>query len=205
MNILFYDNETTGKPDWHSPSEGENQPHIIQLAAALVDDETHKPIASMNLIIKPDGWVIPEDVVEVHGITTEHASQVGVPEEVALGTFLALWRASDVRVAHNEQFDARIIRIATKRFCDEQTQDEWKAGAKFCTMRNSTNICQIPTTNGRGKYKLPKLEESYFFMTGREMSDAHTAQGDVRGCMAVYWGIRDRQQKDQQQHKEQSA
>lgn len=191
MYLLFYDVETTGLPDWHQPSGAEQQPHMVQLAAALVDNETRNPIQSMNVIIRPDDWKIPDDTTRVHGINTELAVKTGVPESVALDMFLALWHASDCRVAHNEQFDARIIRIATKRYSPETTQDEWKAGNanKFCTMRDSTGILKLPKTNGKGGHKYPKLEEAYQFFTGTEMANCHTAQDDVQACSAVYWEI----------------
>ena len=77
MNLaLAYDTETTGLPLWNDPSDDPRQPHIVQLAAALVDIDTRRTIASMDVIVKPDGWTIPDDTVAVHGITTEHALRV---------------------------------------------------------------------------------------------------------------------------------
>ena len=68
--LFFYDTETTGIPNFKEPSEHPDQPHIVQIAAALVDDETRKTVSSINLIIKPDGWAIPEELTEIHGIST---------------------------------------------------------------------------------------------------------------------------------------
>lgn len=52
------------------PSEHPGQPHIVQLAALLVDPESHETIASMDVIVRPSGWTIPDDVAAVHGTTT---------------------------------------------------------------------------------------------------------------------------------------
>ena len=90
MRALFYDTETTGLPDWHQPSDGPQQPHIVQLAACLVDLDTRETIDSMDMIIRPDGWVIPDDVAEVHGITTERATAEGCNEHDVLMKFLRM-------------------------------------------------------------------------------------------------------------------
>lgn len=97
---LFFDCETTGLPLFNEPSEHPDQPHMVQLAAVLADLETEKAIASMDVIIRPDGWTIPDDVAAIHGITTEHAMAVGVPEELALYLFMELWMGRN-RIAHN--------------------------------------------------------------------------------------------------------
>lgn len=49
--ILFYDTETTGLPDWKSPSESETQPHLVQLAAILANADTRQVISTLDLII----------------------------------------------------------------------------------------------------------------------------------------------------------
>ena len=56
-----YDTETTGLPDFKAPSESEHQPHIVQLACALVDLDSRQITESMDVIIRPDGWKIPAD------------------------------------------------------------------------------------------------------------------------------------------------
>jgi len=188
---LIYDVETTGFPDWHRPSGEPQQPHMVQLAASLVDDETRAEIAGMNVIIRPDGWTIPAASTKVHGINTDYALKVGIPEILALELFLALWEKATVRVAHNEQFDARIIRIATKRYASETMQNKWKEGNKFCTMRSSTNILKLPKANGKSGHKFPKLEEAYRYFIGGEPESPHSAHDDVLCCAAVYWSLRE--------------
>ncbi|WP_182340872.1 hypothetical protein [Comamonas koreensis] len=59
---LAYDTETTGLPLFKEPSEHPDQPHIVQLGAILVDLNTRTTIASMDVIIRPDGWTIPDEV-----------------------------------------------------------------------------------------------------------------------------------------------
>ena len=59
MTALFYDTETTGMPLWDQPSEDPQQPHIVQLCAWLVDPDTRKTVAGIDLIVKPDGWEVP--------------------------------------------------------------------------------------------------------------------------------------------------
>lgn len=70
--LLFYDSETTGLPLFDQPSEDPRQPHLVQLAAILCDEDG-KTKASINLIIKPNGWVIGDEVAAIHGITQDVA------------------------------------------------------------------------------------------------------------------------------------
>lgn len=192
--LLFFDTETTGIPVWKEPSGGENQPHIVQLAAHLVDPTGPRIVQSMDVIVRPDGWEIPDEVAEIHGITTEHAASVGIPEPLALRMFLALW-GGRMRVAHNATFDNRIIRIGTKRFFDETTIDRWHAGDYTCTGLLSKPIMQLPP-KGRYGYKMPKLSEAYQHFVGKDLEDAHTAIADVNACMAVYFATVGRKARD---------
>lgn len=182
MNLaVVFDTETTGLPAFKEPSESPLQPHLVQLAANLVDQDSGIVIQSMDVIIKPDGWIIPEEVVEKHGITTEYALAVGIPEKQALEMFLALW-AGRTRVAHNTTFDNRIIRIATKRYCSEAVIDAWQAGEYECTMQRARKVMAMG--------KPPTLAEAYKHFTGNELENAHSAMPDTNACMEIHFALR---------------
>tara|TARA_Y100001949_G_C15960028_1_gene318795 strand:+ start:725 stop:1324 length:600 start_codon:yes stop_codon:yes gene_type:complete len=190
--VIFYDTETTGLPIWKEPSESENQPHIVQLGAILADADSREVIQRLDVIIKPEGWVIPEEATETHGITNELATTVGVSEADAVALFLQMQHGA-LRVAHNKTFDHRIVRIATKRFSDfsKETEEAWALKERHdCTMAMSKPILELPP-RGRFGFKAPKLTEAYEFFTGKQLENAHTAMADAEACMAVYWGVKD--------------
>ena len=192
---LFYDSETSGLPLFSEPSEDPRQPHIVQLGARLVDLEDRKIISTLDVVISPEGWEIPDDVAAIHGITTEQARAVGVSESLALGMLLDLWGNAETRIGHNEQFDARIVRIAQHRF-DCSDLEVWKDGAAECTQRLATPILKLPPTDkmkraGFIKNKSANLGEAYRFFTGRDLVGAHTARADADASKAVYFAIVD--------------
>ena len=204
--MLVYDTETQGLPDWHAPSEAPQQPHIVQIAAALVDVESRAMVAGIDLIVAPEDWTIPEDVVRVHGISTERAKRYGVAELVALNTFLDLWSCADFRVAHNEAFDARIIRIALKRYIGDDLPegapapiaDVWSNAPAQCTARLATPICALPPTEAmraarRFHHKTPNLAEAYRHFFGRDPERQHSAAADMAACMQIWFAIADLQ------------
>jgi DNA polymerase-3 subunit epsilon len=191
--VIFYDTETTGLPDWKSPSGSENQPHIVQLGAILCDMESREIQQELDVIIKPDGWEIPDDTIEVHGITNERAMEEGIPELEAVERFLEM-RGQHHRVAHNRTFDQRIIRIALKRYYSEDEQDVWaEKDDHECTMLMAKPIMKLQP-KGRYGYKNPRLEQAYEYFTGKELQNAHTAMADARACMEIYFAILDGKQ-----------
>ncbi|WP_020408972.1 3'-5' exonuclease [Hahella ganghwensis] len=192
--IFAYDTETTGIPDWKSPSGAEHQPHIVQLGAVLADLDSRKIIKTLDLIIKPDGWTIPQETIDVHGITNEQAMDEGIPEDEALNQLLSLW-GGHLRVAHNRTFDQRIVRIACKRYSTEAVTEAWAdKDSHECSMLMAKPIMQLTPKNRYG-FKPPKLEEAYRFFTGNELQNAHSALPDAMGCLEVYFGIQDHLKK----------
>lgn len=148
---IFFDTETTGLPDWKSHSGSDSQPHIVQLAAILCDLDTRKVLQSIDVIIRPDGYEIPKETSDIHGITNELANDVGISEVQALYMFLALCKKDTLRVAHNRTFDKRIIRIATKRFCNDEYIENWHDKENFdCTMLMSKPIMKLEPKNRFG-------------------------------------------------------
>lgn len=181
--VLFFDTETTGLPAWKLPSSDPSQPHLVQLAALLVDTETRQVVEELDVIVRPDGWTIPDDVVTIHGITTDHALAHGIPEAEALGRFLDLHDLADERVAHVESFDMRMVRIAIKRHLDDAMADRWKDSPAQCTGKLAKAAM--------GLNKMPKLGEAHLALTGEPMRGAHTAMGDARACMTVFFACKD--------------
>ena len=189
---LFFDSETTGVPIWKEPSGGDNQPHLVQIAAELVDGESEEVIESMDVIICPDGWEIPEETIELHGITEKIASVQGIPEKEAVQMFLDMYKRADLRVAHNKTFDDRMIRIALKRYFDLESEgrhpsDVWKEGEGFCTMWK--------TKKALGLKKIPTLAEAYFALTGKKLEGAHNAMPDTQACRIIYFALMDLEMK----------
>lgn len=196
MNLaLAYDTETTGLPLFKEPSEHPGQPHIVQLGAVLVDLDTRIVHSTLDVIIRPEGWTIPDEVAAIHGITHERAMLVGVSESIALQVFLAMWRRAECRIAHNEQFDARILRIGFMRH-QPDVADVWKVGEAKCTQLISTPILKLPPTEkmrkaGFLKHKSASLSEAYLHFMGKPLENAHSAMADARGCLDVFFAARD--------------
>lgn len=184
-NLLFFDVATTGLPQWGQPSGGEAQPHLVQLAGLVVDADTRKVLNMMDVIVKPDGWEIPRETVEIHGITTDHADEVGVPESEALGVFLELWGGLK-RISYGVTFDNRIIRIATKRYRQDAVSP-WHAGKSECASKLAKEAMGISGRRG------PKLVEVYAHFFGKEPEISYAALADAKSCMEIYFAIKGRQ------------
>jgi DNA polymerase-3 subunit epsilon len=193
--ILFYDTETTGLPLFNQPSDHPDQPHIVQLALLLTEDDGTE-IESENVIVKPDGWTISEEVSAIHGITQARAEKEGRSETSVTALFLVALARADIRVAHNEQFDMRIMRIAMlragyRRFFVEVIERLTSA----CTCIASTALVNCPPSarmiaKGMTRPKPPKLTECTEHFFGEKLVGAHDAMVDVRACARVYFHLK---------------
>lgn len=203
MLILPYDTETTGLPVWSEPSESAVQPHLVEIACLLVDDKTLQVRDAFSAIVKPDGWSWDEndEAFKAHGITFEQAMDTGIPEARAIEQFIALHEQCGIRVAHNDSFDARILRIALKRYglpmLTTQDQrdalaDSFKAAPAYCTMQHAKRIMKLPATpamirSGKGHWnKAPNLDEAHQHFFHRPHEGAHRALSDAEACGRLY-------------------
>jgi DNA polymerase-3 subunit epsilon len=185
--IFFFDTETTGKADFRAPAGAKHQPHIVQIAGLLIDECDWSERGSFSYVIKPDGYDIPSEASNIHGITTEMAAKYGVSVHVALSAFDEFKRLSALRVAHNIAFDDLVVSAAFQRAT--QCVGTLVGYDSFCTMLAMTPICKFP--GNYGDYKWPKLQEAYRHAFGTEFQGAHDALADVRACSEVYRWMRD--------------
>jgi len=188
--ILFLDTETTGLADFNLRARDPAQPHIVQLAAILTDDDG-RAREEHNIIVKPDGWEVPKESSDVHGITQAISLQFGLPEKQVAETFLAMLKKAGLLVAHNLQFDKFIARIAMRRYelITDADDQWWKTFPTFCTMREMTNICKLPG-KFEGKFKWPNLQEAYQTAFGKPFTGAHDAMADLRACKEIYFWLK---------------
>ncbi len=185
--ITFYDTETSGLPEWSKPSGDPCQPHIIQLAAVLCEEETGKILDSIDLIIKPNGWEISKETFAIHGISNEHAEKVGVSEALAVEMLHQLCGDGD-RAAYNKTFDQRIIRIASKRFLDEKPIERWAIKED-----HHDPMRMVQKVYGG---KAMKLADAYKLVTGKELENAHSAMADTLAAKDIYYALRGRPELD---------
>lgn len=199
--LLFFDTETTGLPLFKEPSSDPRQPRIIQLAA-LPTDESGVKLSSMDTLIHHAGLAIPEEISRLTGITDAKCQAGGLPIGDALRLFLSMWERATTRVAHNQSFDARMVRIELKRDPSwlPDWPDRWKAGQSFRTALATKPILQLPPTERMRRtrfansFKAPNLTEAYRWATGKNLKRARNAMVDVMACRNVFLAIRAREQ-----------
>lgn len=205
MSLIIYDTETTNlplrAPKGHQPiaSDHPDQPHIVELGLILCNDDGTE-ILSWGNIIRPDGWVIPEETVKIHGVSQEHALADGVPEHHAVACFVMALQSTykpTVRVCHNPYFDEKIMRIAMLRAGFERGWIERLTNTcpTFDTCRASLKLVNLPPTEkmmarGMKSPKPPSLEEATKHFFGTQVADAHSALGDARACARLYFELK---------------
>lgn len=178
MKLLIFDTETTGLPKSRKPSiEGPNNwPHIVSISWVILDSETNKIEKECSYIVKPEGWVIPEESIRIHKITNETAEKEGVSLSKVLGEFLA--ETYDALVAHNMEFDYNVLDNAIRWDLDMAFNEIRKP--KLCTMELSRDLCNL--RNLFGKPKSPRLSELYHHAFGSDpdMNTLHNSLVDTK-------------------------
>lgn len=184
--FIVFDTETTGLPrNFKAPiSDSENWPRMVQLAYQL-HDATGKLIRAKNFIVKPEGYTIPFKSVEIHGITTERALEVGLPLEEVLEEFQADLAQAKYGVGHNIAFDYNIVGAEMYRVNPET---EGLLLDQLDTASLSTEYCALPGGRG-GKFKFPKLIELHEKLFGHPFDEAHDAAYDVDATAKCFFEL----------------
>ena len=103
--ILFYDTETSGLPDKKRLENLDVQPHIMQLAFSLYDDE-RRPVFEVSTYVSLPEWAkCSPEALTTHGITPEKTREYGMNPDAALRLLGWAAKRATLCVAHNEKFD----------------------------------------------------------------------------------------------------
>lgn len=186
-DVLFLDTETTGIPErsWKWDEDYAQYPHIVQLAWMHgCKVESH--------IIRPDGWEIPEEATNVHGITTDFALACGEPFAAVVDRFIQDCHDAGLLCGHNIHFDtgiikANILRELGREYYDaNDVESALYKGKRIDTMRPTKKWVDARTQTGRLKF--PTLFELYAHCFNGETFAAHDAIEDVKAvarCLPV--------------------
>ena len=186
-DVLFFDTETNGVPErsWNWDTDFDKYPHVVQMAWMHgCKVETH--------IIRPDGWEIPQETVDVHGITTEYALEHGEPFASVVDMFIQDCHDAGLICGHNIHFDtsiikANILRELGREYYDaNDVENALYKGKRIDTMRPTMKWVDARMANGRLKF--PNLSELYSRCFPGESFPAHDALEDVKAvakCLPV--------------------
>ena len=170
MNTLLFDFETTGV------GLPINKQRAIQLSWIIIDVN--------NEIIETFDYYINNQTelnTEFHkNLSIDYINKNGIFIEIVLDRFAQSLRNSSKIVAHNIDFDLDVLfnEIYINNYSTFPYTREDLNKIKYCTMKNSIDICKIMGKYGR--YKWPKLSELYqhFFNKNPEI-ELHNSINDV--------------------------
>jgi DNA polymerase III epsilon subunit-like protein len=182
---LFFDTETTGLPgNWKAPlTDLDNWPRMVQLAFWFYDSGGNR-LSGGDFIIKPEGFVIPDEAARIHGITTARAQREGKELSDVLLAFQAAIEQSEYLVAHNMSFDEKIVGA---EFLRNKMSDSLPAKKRICTMKSAADYCAIPGPYGN---KWPKLTELHNKLFQTDFDGAHNAAADVSATIKCFWELK---------------
>ncbi len=186
MYIIF-DTETTGLPrNWNAPiTDTDNWPRVIQMAWQLHDD-MGRLIEHRDFLIKPDGFDIPYDAEQIHGISTELAREKGIDLVDGLHEFNKALEKAKFVVGQNIQFDLNVWGCEFHRMGIETAMNDMPI-LDTCT-EVTANLCQIPGGRG-GKFKLPTLTELHDYLFNQPFAEAHNATADVEATTRCFFEL----------------
>ena len=180
-DVVVIDTETTGFPPRSESIENIqawNKCRIVQMAWRVFDPNG-KLKDEKCYIIKPDlDTEFSQGAVQVHGISKEMALTRGEELNEVLNELHVALESVSCIVAHNIQFDDRVIQAEMYRANRKSLLTNWNKKEKYCTMLSGT----------RPGERWPKLAVLYERLFGKPAEGKlHSADTDVALCAEIYF------------------
>ena len=163
-------------------TDTDNWPRCIQIAWQLHDAMGHC-IEHQDFLIRPEGFNIPYDAEQIHGISTALATAQGEALAVVLEKFNSALAKAKFVVGQNVGFDLNIMGCEYHRMQVETPLNVMPV-LDTCT-ETTANLCQLPGGRG-GKFKLPTLTELHQKLFDTPFAEAHNATADVEATTRCF-------------------
>jgi|UniRef100_A0A6C0JK35 DNA polymerase III epsilon subunit-like protein len=209
--IVVFDVETTGlipKKIRGQEIPIESYPYIIQLSCVVYDIFEKRIVKSFDSYVKiSDNIEISEKVTELTGITRELCNKKGKNIIDVLECFYEMYMLGEVIIAHNIEFDEKMILIELERNRTEVLEkiphcfsifnkiyEKLKGVERYCTMRYGTELCNILVPSkipgGNPTKKWPRLNELHEKLFNEVPEGLHNSLVDVHACLRCYLKMR---------------
>jgi DNA polymerase III epsilon subunit-like protein len=190
---IIFDTETTGLPRDRKKAPHlarNNWPDLVSICWKVYENTTC--VRTENHIIRPEGWVIPDDVIRIHGISNEEAHRNGQRLQDVLLLFRSDLKGCSHLIAHNIEFDRNVLYHAYLWRLQMNPESFWPTDAEFCSAQESVDELKLPmmfpSNDPSKRYKIPTLDELYTYTFNRPPpSNAHNALRDVEVLSAIIW------------------
>ena len=196
MKILVFDTETTGLPERDASIYQLNKwPHIIQLSYILYDLSNNSTLIKDHYIKLNSNITISSESYEKHHLDHTYLNNHGIHIKQALYEFNEALKICNIVVGHNISFDKRLIfveclRHKVKQFFTTFNGENKITKPEYCTMKNSTKLCNIIRLNKANKLyiKSPSLTELYekLFPDSPIPSELHNSMVDILCTFRCY-------------------
>lgn len=173
-----FDTETSGLFDFNRPADAEGQPRLASIAMIAADADLNL-IAATAVLVQPVGWEMSAEAESINGLSQRLLNEHGVPVCEVLWRYAQEIDRGAVIVAHNAQYDTKIMRGEFRR---AGMPDLFAETRTICTMKSLIEECNLPKANGRG-LKWPKLSEAVSHCLRRDHANAHGALPDALACL----------------------
>ena len=183
--FFIFDTETSGLMHF-TESRGYYHPRqldkydtsrVVQISWIILDAHLQE-IERNTYIIKPDGWVMTQENIDIHKISNEKAHAEGIPFSELADIIRSKTAFIKVLVAHNVAFDDHVLQSEFYRYAHDDLAVIFSRARKFCTMKEAKKLYLLP--------KNPKLAELYEMLYHERMENAHDAEYDTMYCMKCF-------------------
>jgi hypothetical protein len=199
--VLFIDLETTGliknvnknkKSEKSYPNYENNEDYdssrIVQFGYIYLEDFDYdyeiKPVNIKSVIIKPEGFEIPDDSIKIHGITNEIANDLGIKIQKGLKKIKKIISEVEYIIGYNIYFDINILLNELNRVGLK------KPIKKIKELIEKENILCIGELSRQYKcYKnIPSQKNVYKELFEKSIENIHNAQFDICATIEImYW------------------